>query len=82
MCNSPGEATGRIFLDLNEIDIEHYLTNNPAILAEIVNRNQNILPQQPVNRETGQQYVIDFLFVNIDEMASKTAIICTHIKHY
>lgn len=74
MCNTPGEATGRVFLDLNEIDIEHYLINNPAIFADIVNRNQNILAQQPDNRD-GQQYVIPRL--NLGMLVNSDGILFT-----
>lgn len=46
MCNAPGEACGRIFLNFDATDVEHYLVNNPHVFNNLVNRHQNILVQQ------------------------------------
>lgn len=36
-------------MDVDATDVEHYLINNPDVFADLVDRHQNILPQQPEN---------------------------------
>lgn len=40
-----GEASGRVFLNIDEVDVEHYLLNNPDVFAAMVERHQNIILQ-------------------------------------
>lgn len=48
MCNLDGEASGRIFLNIDEVEVEHYLLNNPDVFVGLVNRHQDIVRGQAI----------------------------------
>lgn len=54
MCNLPGEACGRVFLNLDAIDIEHFLVNNPRVFADLVSRHRNVLELAGNNENDGE----------------------------
>lgn len=61
VCNSPGEASGRVYLDLDISDIEYFLVNNPRIFNDLVNRLQNILDQPRWLKIVMKVMIVDLL---------------------
>lgn len=43
MCNLTGEANSRVFLNVDETDVEQYLTRHPEVFSDLVNRHQDII---------------------------------------
>lgn len=50
-CNSEAQVRGRIYLNIDEEDVEYFLVNNPRIFADLVNRHQNILHPEEARRQ-------------------------------
>lgn len=50
VCNAPGQSTGRVYLDIDDVDVEHFGINNRQIFEEIGNRNHIFTRQAEILR--------------------------------